>query len=67
MSASATTATGSLTDAKYLLTLDPSAATARIYNDGYFATATWYQPKFASSYTDIARFGKDNYAGIYCA
>lgn len=67
MSASVTTSSGALTDAKYGIVFSPAAATARIYNDGFFATATWYQPKLASSYTDIARFGKDAYTGAYCA
>lgn len=65
-SASVTTSSGSLTSAKYNLVLAPSTATARVFNDGYYATATWYQPKYASSYTDIARYGKDNYVGVYC-
>jgi hypothetical protein len=58
---------GALSGGKYSLVMAPSAATARIYTDGYFATATWYQPKYASSYTGIARYGKDDYVGIFCA
>lgn len=61
-----TTSTGALSGGKYSLTLAPSAATARIYNDGYFASAKWYQPKYASSYTGIARYGSNDYVGIYC-
>lgn len=65
-SASVTTSTGLLSDAKYGIVYSPTATTARLYTDGHFTTATFYMPKKASSYTDFARFGKDNYAGIYC-
>lgn len=61
-----TTSTGLLSDAKFGIVYSPTAATEGIYNDGYYATATFYMPKQSSSYTDFARFGKDNYAGIYC-
>jgi hypothetical protein len=67
MSASVTTSSGSLTDAKYGLVLSPTTSATGIYNDGYFVTATFYQPKYGSSYTDTARYGKDNYVGVYCA
>lgn len=67
MSASVTTSTGALTLTKYGITFSPTGAAARTYNNGYFVTATWYQPKLASSYSDIARFGKDAYVGAYCA
>lgn len=67
MSASVTTSSGSISGGKYDLKLDPSAAIARIYTDGYYATAKWYQPKYSSSYTGIARYGKDDYVGVYCA
>lgn len=66
-SASVTTASGALSDGKYGIVKTPAAAVARTYTDGYFSTATFYMPKKASSYsTGFARFGKDNYAGIYC-
>lgn len=61
-----TTSSGAVSGGKYDLTMDPSAAVARIYTDGYFASAKWYQPKYASSYTGIARYGKDDYVGVYC-
>lgn len=54
-----------LTDAKYGIVNTP-AATQYIYTGGYYASSAWYQPKYASSYADIARFGKDRYTGSYC-
>jgi hypothetical protein len=54
-----------LTDAKYGIVTAP-AATSYLYTGGYYASAAWYQPKYASSYADIARFGKDRYTGSYC-
>lgn len=65
-SASVTPSSGVLSGGKYGLALDPNAAKERIYIDGYYATATWYQPKYSSSYTGIARYGKDDYVGVYC-
>lgn len=54
-----------LTDAKYGIVNTPSSATYT-YTGGYYASSAWYQPKYASSYADIARFGKDRYTGAYC-
>lgn len=54
-----------LTDAKYGIVTAP-AALRYVYTGGYYASAAWYQPKYASSYADIARFGKDRYTGSYC-
>lgn len=65
-SASVTTATGTLSGGKYGLTLAPSTATANMFTASYYASAEWYQPKYASSYTGIARYGKDDYVGAYC-
>jgi len=56
----------SLTGGKYDIVYDPAAATAFMYTEGYYATVTWYQPKFASTYSGIARYGKDDYIGTYC-
>lgn len=56
----------SLTGGKYSITYTPSAATAFMYTEGYFATVQWYQPKYASSYSGVARYGKDDYVGSYC-
>merc|ERR1711881_718229 len=55
-----------LTGTKYAITYSPSAITANIFTAGFYASATWYQPKYASSYTDVARYGKDDYVGAYC-
>jgi len=54
-----------LTDAKYGIVSTPSA-TKYVFTGGYYASTAWYQPKYASSYADIARFGKDRYTGAYC-
>lgn len=55
-----------LTGGKYGLTYAPSAVTQNIYTSGYYASVAWYQPKYGSSYSDIARFGKDDYVGAFC-
>lgn len=65
-SADVTATTGELTGGKYGISKEPSAATARMYTQAYYASAEWYQPKYASSYTGIARYGKDDYVGAYC-
>lgn len=64
--ASLTHSASELTGGKYSITYSPSAITQKVYTASYYASATWYQPKHATSYTDIARFGKDDYAGSYC-
>jgi len=33
---------------------------------GYYSSVSWYQPKYASSYSLVARYGKDDYVGAYC-
>lgn len=66
LSASVTVSTGALTAGKYGIVRAPSAATANMFTLGYYASAEWYQPKYASSYTGIARYGKDDYVGAYC-
>jgi len=55
-----------LTGGKYSIVYSPSAITANMYTAGFYASVTWYQPKFAASYTTIARYGKDDYVGAYC-
>jgi len=55
-----------LTNAKYAITYSPSSATSYLYTEGYYASATWYQPKAASSYTLVGRYGKNDYVGAYC-
>jgi len=55
-----------LTDAKYGIVKAPSAATDYLFQSGFYASATWYQPKYASSYTTVARYGKDNWVGAFC-
>lgn len=59
------TPSDNLSDAKYGRTTTPSA-TQYIYTEGYYASASWYQPKYASSYTTLARFGRNNYIGAFC-
>lgn len=65
-SASVTPSSLAITDAKYAITYDPSSTTSFLYTQGYYASAQWYQPKYASSYTLVARYGKDDYVGAYC-
>lgn len=65
-SAQVTATSGELTGGKYGITKAPSASTANMFTAGYYASAEWYQPKYASSYTGIARYGKDDYVGAYC-
>lgn len=55
-----------LSGTKYGISYTPSATTAKIFSAGYYASVTWYQPKYASTYTDIARYGKNDYYGSYC-
>lgn len=55
-----------LSDAKYAIVHEPAAAVAHLMNEGYYASATWYQPKLASSYTTIARYGKGDFVAAYC-
>merc|ERR1711957_359956 len=59
-------ASAALTDAKYGIVNSPAAATQYVYTGGFYASSSWDQPKYASSYADIARFGKDRYPGAYC-
>jgi len=65
-SASLTPSSGELSGTKYGITKSPSAAVATMFTQGYYASVEWYQPKYASTYTGIARYGKDDYAGAYC-
>merc|ERR1712195_442586 len=55
-----------LTWGKYDIVYAPSAATAFMYTQNYYASVTWYQPKYASSYSGVARYRKDDYVGSYC-
>lgn len=64
--ASLTASAKELTGGKYKISYNPSAAVGQTFNEGFYAKVIWYQPKHATSYSDIARFGKDDYAGAYC-
>lgn len=55
-----------LTEAKYSVQYDPSAAVANIFYAGHYSKVTWYQPKLAASYLLTRRYGKSNYVGAYC-
>lgn len=66
MSASVTPTGTVLTGDKYGIVYSPTGATSRLFTSTYYASVTWYQPKYASTYSDIARFGKDDYVGAYC-
>jgi hypothetical protein len=67
-SADVTPTANVLSGDKYGIGITPSAATQKILTDGFYASASWYQPKYASSYksTEIARYGKNDWHGTYC-
>ena len=54
-----------VTDSQYGIVATP-AATNYVYTGGFYASVAWYQPKFATTYADIARYGKADYIGAYC-
>jgi len=54
-----------LSDAKYAITTSP-ATTKYIFTGGFYTSVTWYQPKYASTYSDIERYGKDDHIDSYC-
>lgn len=64
--ASVQPSSAALSGGKYDIVAAPSTATARMYTEGYYASVQWYQPKYASSYSGIARYGKADYVGAYC-
>lgn len=55
-----------ISDSKYAISYDPTASTKYLMTEGYYASAQWYQPKFASSYSLIARYGSDDWVGAFC-
>jgi hypothetical protein len=65
-SASLQPSSSALSGGKYDIVYAPSTAVSYMYTEGYYASVTWYQPKYASSYTGVARVGKDDYIGAYC-
>ena len=67
MSAYVVPATYKLTANQYGVVHSPSSLTDYIYTQGYYSSTSWYQPFYASSYTTIARYGKKDYVGSYCA
>lgn len=66
MSGAVTPSSLAISDTKYGIVYAPTAATSYLYTEGYYASAQWYQPSYASSYTLVARYGKANYVGAYC-
>lgn len=66
MSAAVTPSGQQITASKYGIVYSPTSSTSRLFTAGFYASVTWYQPKYASTYVDIARFGKDDYVGAYC-
>lgn len=34
--------------------------------EGYYASSEWYQPRAATTYTLVQRYGKSDYIGAYC-
>ena len=67
MSAYVVPVTYALTATKYGIVHSPTVATDYLYTQGYYSSTSWYQPFYASSYTTIARYGKVDYVGSYCA
>jgi hypothetical protein len=55
-----------MSDSKYGLLLTPTAAADYLLTGTYYATATWYQPKYAANYSLIRRYGKNDMIGGYC-
>jgi len=66
MSAMVNPSSLSLTHAKFAITYEPLTEVAYALSEGYYASATWYQPKKASSYADVGRFGKGDWVTAYC-
>jgi len=65
-SAAIAPSTFELTGEKYGITYTPSTATDDIYYSGHFITVAWYQPKYASFYTLVARYGASYNVGAFC-
>lgn len=55
-----------LSDSKYGITHSPSIATNYLLATNFYSIVTWYQPKAASSYSLISRYGKASLVGGYC-
>ena len=55
-----------MTNAKYGINLNPLASTKYLLTDGFYSTAKWYQPSLASTYADLARYGKADWVAAYC-
>jgi len=55
-----------LTDAKYGIVHSPAIATQYLMTSMYYSTVTWYQPKVATEYTLLKRYGKSDKVGAYC-
>jgi hypothetical protein len=34
--------------------------------DQFYSTAKWYQPAAATTYTEVARYGKEDWVAAYC-
>lgn len=66
MTAMVSPAAQALTTAKYAITYEPATGLAYALSEGYYASATWYQPKRASSYSSLGRFGKGDWVTSYC-
>lgn len=58
--------TYALTGDVYSINYLPLSATKNSMTEGYYASAKWFQPKEASSYTTIARYKKEDWVVAYC-
>lgn len=65
-SASIIPANLALSEAKYGIVHSPSVATKYLLTTGYYSTLSWYQPKPASSYGLVQRYGKSEIVAGYC-
>jgi len=53
-------------DAKLGITKTPSGIVADVLTSGYYAQLKWYQPTRATTYASFHRYGKAEWAGVYC-
>lgn len=65
-SASVTPTAFALTDLKYGISYVPSISVDNIFYDGHYVEVSYYQPKYASHYTLLSRYGKAGYVGAFC-
>jgi hypothetical protein len=65
-SAPVTPSAYTISDDKYGIVYNPSTAYDNVYRWGHYVSVAYYQPKYASHYTLISRYGKAGYVGSFC-